>query len=371
MKNQNAKTFFLIVVFCGAILGFSGCQTLQRDIIASVADEETHAKLLELEELIVRLDNAPASRQNTAQARQQVTALRGSVVNSAIDGILTAWSGQLSLMEGRASDARRDLQRSQSVSPHNVPAQVLSFRLERDLSERLAMIDRSIAIERSSGELFVERGRALFEMNRFSESVAAFDTAFVLLVAKPFYEDVYRAQRDNAWELRSLEQTVARRTMDIVLQPEITWRDLIEITQSETDLLRFMTAGRNFSSDTLFAQLLDRGFIPRTQDATLTEWPGTRPAPTDVVLRAGAAWLLWHLNAENRANRDLLTRYSTRFATMTNPRSPILDLDIHSPFVDSILGCVEFGFMFLPDGRNFMPHERVAGADFLAMLRRL
>jgi hypothetical protein len=35
------------------------------------------------------------------------------------------------------------------------------------------------------------------------------------------------------------------------------------------------------------------------------------------------------------------------------------------------MGCVESEFISLPDGRNFMPHEPVKGAEFLAMLRKL
>ena len=370
MKSHNTKIFFLFAVFC---LVFAGCQSLQKDIFVSVADEETRVKLLELEETIVRLDSAGinAGRQELVHARQQVTALRRTVADSAIEGVLAAWSGRLALMEERPGDAQRDLQRSQALSPHNIPSQVLSFRLESDISKRLSMIDRSIAMEKPSGELLVERGKALFELNRFSEAVAAFDTAFVLFAEKHFYEEVYRVQRNRAWELRVLEQGSAGRTVRIAGQSEITWRDLIEVTQSETDFLRFITAGRTLSAEALFARLLERGFIPNTQDAALLEWSGSRPALTDVVLRSGAAWFLWHLNAENRANRALLTRYSARFATMPNPRSPVRDLDIRSPFVDSILGCVELEFMALPDGRNFMPHERVSGSDFLLMLRRL
>jgi len=354
------------------LAAFSGCQTMRRDIVVSLADEATHASLAELEEAVIRLDGAgAASRDELAQARRQVTALEGAVADPAFEALVAAWSGRLFVMEGRAADAQRELQRSQSLSPHNIPSQMLSFRLEQDLPRRLSMIDRSLEIEGSRGELLAERGMALFDLNRFAESVAAFDTAFVILAEKPFYEGAYRAFRDRAWELRDMAQGTANRTIYILRQAEITWRDLIEITQSETDLLRFLTAGRELPLEILFTQLLNREFIPRTQDAALTEWPASRPSSAEVVLRSGAAWFLWHLNAENRANRGLLTRFSSRFAAMPNARSPVADVDIRSPFIDSILGCVEAEFMYLPDGRNFMPNERVRGADFLSALRRL
>lgn len=368
MKNNQAKIFSLILAIG---LAFSGCQTTRRDIILPAVGYVTHEGLAELEEIVIRLDGAGASRNELANARQHAAALEGTVADPAFEALLAAWSGRLFLMEGRLSDAQREHARSQSLSPYNLPAQMLSFRLERDVSRRLSMIDHSLEIERERGELLVERGRALFDLNRFFESVAAFDAAFVLLAERPFYEEAYRVFRDKAWELRNLDQGTDNRIMEIARQGEMTWRDLIEITRSETDLLRFMTAGRDFPVETLFTQLLDRAFIPHTQDTTLIQWPHSRPSSADLALRSGVAWFLWHINAENRANRGLLTRYSSRFANMPNARSPIPDIDIRSPFIDSILGCVESQFMSLPDGRNFMPHEPVRAPDFLLMLRRL
>jgi tetratricopeptide (TPR) repeat protein len=353
-----------------AVFAFSGCQTMQRDILVSASDEAAFSSLTKLEETIIRLDGAGASREEIAEGRLQIAALEGNAAGPFYEALLAAWSGRLFLLEGRTPDAQRELRRSQSLSPHNIPSQTLAFRLERDIPARLALIDQSMAVESSRGELLIERGKALFDLNRFSESVAAFDAAFVLLAEKPFYEEAYKVFRNKAWELRNV-QDAASRTVDIVRQTEITWKDLIEITQSETDLLRFLTAGRGWPLETLFSQLLDRDFIPRTQNTALLEWPSTKPSASDVVLRSGAAWFLWRLNAENRANRSLLTRYSSRFDNMPNARSPVPDTDIRSPFIDAILGCVESEFMSLPDGRNFMPNERVRGSDFLLMLKRL
>ena len=233
------------------------------------------------------------------------------------------------------------------------------------------MIDESMENETSHGELLVERGRVLFYLNRFSESVAAFDTAFVLLSAKPYYEEVYGVFRNKAWELKDLKEDAGSRTVEIARLDKITWKDLIEITKNETDALRFITAGRDLPVETLFAQLLERAFIPYTQDATLIEWPAEKPSSAEIVERSGAAWFLWRLYAENRANRGLLTRYSARFANIPDAQSPIPDLDIRSPFFDSVLGCVESEFMTLPDGRNFMPRNQVKGSEFLLMLKKL
>ena len=367
MKRSRKTTIILLSLFC--LLLFA-CQSTKKDIILSSAGENAAGELAEIEETIVRLDGIGAGREEIAEARQMISSLERTVADSQFQALLAAWSGRLYLLEGRTQDAQRELQKSQNLSPRNLHSQILSFRIERNISGRLTMIDSSLEAEGSLGELLIERGRVLFDLNRFSESVAAFDTAFVILSEKFYYEESYIAFRNKAWELRELEQTGSR-TMEIGRQGEITWRNLIELTLNETDFLRFITAGREWPPETIFNQLLDRSFIPFTQDAERTEWPYTRPSSGEIVLRSGAAWFLWHLNAENRANRGLLTRYSSRFANTPNARSPIQDINIRSPFIDAILGCVESEIMSLPDGRNFQPNEQVRGPDFLSMLRKL
>jgi len=368
MKNTKMKILFLLAV---ASMAFFGCRTVRGDIVFDPVDHRAREALAAIEETIILLDGRGANREGIINVRQQIAALEGTVADNDFQAKLAAWSGRLFLMEGRTSDAQREFQRSQNLSPLNLPSQILAFRLERDLPRRLNMIDERLLIEGPLGEILTERGRVLFDMNRFSEAVGAFDSAFIALREKPYYEEAYSQFRNKAWELRDLVQDTGVRTVEIARQGEISWANLIEITRTETDFLRFITAGRDWPIETIFSQLLARAFIPATQDTTLTTWPHSNPSSEEVVLRSGAAWFLWHLNAQKRSNRGLLTRYSSRFATMPNARSPIPDLDIWSPFLDSILGCVEFEFMSLPDGRNFMPHERVRGSDFLSMLLKL
>jgi hypothetical protein len=151
----------------------------------------------------------------------------------------------------------------------------------------------------------------------------------------------------------------------------IGWNACIAIAKNETQLLHFITGGRNLADAELFNRLLERAFIPYTQDISVTEWPTVKPNANDIVTRAGAAWFIWHLYAEARANRGLLSRYSARYATGPNPRSPITDIPPLSPFFDSILGCVETEFMSLPDGRNFNPTQPIRGAELLMVLKKI
>jgi tetratricopeptide (TPR) repeat protein len=375
MKNKKTKNLpFLRPGLLFLLLGFlAGCQSLQKDlVISSPAEEALFRDLEELEKAVVALDASNPSRDDLAAARRRIETMRESVPDGDFRSQLAAWSGRLYLMEGRSSEAQREYRDSRNLSPANTPQTVLSFRLERDPQKRLALIDENLSIEPETGEFLLEKGRVLLDLNRFSESAAGFDAAFILLDGKPFYEEAYRSFRDKAWELRDLRPEGGR-TIEIAGKDEISWKDIIDLTKGENaGLLRFLTAGRDWPAEEIFSRLLERSFIPSTQDIEILDWPRAAPSPGQAVTRAGAAWFLWRLYAANRGGgQGLLTQYSSRYSAMRGARSPIPDLPLLSPYFDSVLGCVESEFLSLPDGRNFMPNEKFRVPEYLAALRRM
>jgi tetratricopeptide (TPR) repeat protein len=355
------------------LIFLSGCQSLQKDLVISSPEEEALFRdLADLEKTVVILDASNPSREELAAARRSIEARGESVPDGDFRSQVAAWSGRLYLMEGKVSEAQREYRNSRNLSPANTPQTVLSFRLERDPQKRLALIDGSLEAEPETGEFLLERGRILLDLNRFSEAVAAFDAAFILLAGKPFYEEAYKSFRDKAWELRDL-RAGGGRTIEIAGQDEISWKDIIELTKNENaELLRFLTAGRDWPAEDIFSRLLERSFIPATQNIEILDWPQTKPSSLQAVTRAGAAWFLWRLYAANRGGgQGLLTQYSSGYSNIRGARSPIPDLPLLSPYFDSVLGCVESEFLSLPDGRNFVPNEKLRPADYLAALRRL
>jgi len=361
---------------------FSSCTTIS-DIFVDHQRSVTEQNLAKVEAAVVPLEAAGGGdsrrRQNEiSSARQIINGMeKEASADADFSGKLIAWSGRLAILEGRYSEAQRLYRQSNSVSPGNIPAIILGIRLEGNPSRRLQMIESELAIigPRSNpansgiGELNIERGRALLELDRFSEAAGAFDIAFSSGLDK-VYSDSYAADRNRAWELRNTSG-VGASTRDLLGRESISWNDCLNLAKNETQLLRFITGGRTLSDAELFSRLVERGFIPATQDIQINEWTGLRPLASETVTRAGAAWFIWHLHAESRADRSLLSRYSLRFATGSNPRSPIADVPLLSPFFDSILGCVETQFFSLPDGRNFRPAQFIRAAELLTILRRI
>jgi len=370
------KNLFLIIAVV-----FSACTSLQKDLHINSTKDQTEKELAKFETAIVPLEalggNEARKRQSELQAARRL--IEGSEKEASADadysGKLTAWSGRLAILEGRYSEAQRLYRQSNAISPGNIPAVILNIRLEGDPAKRLELVEKELAlsgkqiISSGVGELNIERGRSLFEMQRFSEAAGAFDTAFGSGL-DAVYRQSYQEQRDRAWELRNTRDASAL-TLDVLGKEKITWKDCITIAKSETQLLRFISGGRNLSDADFFNRLLDRAFIPYIQDVNVSEWPVNKPKIDETVMRSGAAWFIWHLYAEARADRGLLSRYSNRYATGLNPRSPVTDVPPLSPFFDSILGCVETELMSLPDGRNFRPAQFIRGAELLAILKKI
>jgi len=359
---------------------FSSCVSLKKDISLNSQVSQSDKNIEAIEEAVVPLEALGGAQARSRQseitaARQLITSKEKEASTDAdYSGKLMAWSGRLAIIEGKYSDAQRLYRQSTAASAGNVPAIILGIRLEGDPAKRLELIEKELAISgrQSSavgfGELQIERGVSLTETSRFAEAAGAFDAAFATGINK-VYKDNYVNMRNRAWELRNTSG-VAAGTMNM-MQDRITWIDCINIARNETQLLRFISGGRNLSEADFFTRLLDRAFIPYTQDIAVSEWPKNKPDKGEFVTRAGAAWFVWHLYAEMRADRALLSRYSSRYATGANPRSPIADVPPLSPFFDSILGSVETELLSLPDGKNFRPAQPIRGSEMLSVLKKI
>ena len=380
MKNINFKIGFIFIIFFASFF-ISGCLSTQNVSEAEKQEPEKTSQekinpididgiknIDDIEKIIIRLDGAGASREELNLARQKISSLK---VPASSKGLFAAWSGRLFLLEGKVADAKQELQNAQNQKQENLPSLILSSRLEQDPRKRLLLIDQNIYNLGQKGELLAERGRILFDLNSFEESVKAFDAAFTALEAKPFYKEAYGLFRDKAYEIISFKEVTPSDRVKASYTGEITWKDLIDITKNQTDYLKFISGERDLPAEILFARLLERSFIPIIQDTNQMYWPMTNPLPDEIVLRSGAAWFLWYLHTENQGNRGLLTFYSSRYANTQNAKSPISDIGLYSPFFDCVLGCVEFGFVTLPDGRNFLPSEKVKGSDYFDMLMKL
>jgi len=377
---MKKRLFFLFLAPAFFSSFFCACVTLKNDISLNSQKDQSEKNIEAVEEAVVPLEAAGGAqarnRQNEIAAARQLITNKEKEASADADytGKLLAWSGRLAIIEGRYSEAVRLHKQSTAASAGNVPSIILGIRLEGDPAKRLELIEKELAISgrHSSavgfGELQIERGVSLTEVSRFAEAAGAFDAAFSSGISS-IYKENYVNIRNRAWELRNTGGTAAG-TINM-MQDRITWSECIAIARSETQLLRFISGGRNIGDAEMFNRLLERSFVPYTQDIGVKDWPKEKPDRNEIVTRAGAAWFIWHLYAETRADKGLLYRYSSRYATGANPRSPIADIPALSPFFDSILGCVETEYLSLPDGKNFRPAQPIRGSEMLTVLKKM
>lgn len=350
-----------VALILGSALLLISCASLQGDIQATTANEEISGEFSGISAAIVPLDTGRNS-EKTVEARSLVRDLENREIKDTVfEARLLAWSGRLYLLEGKKPEAARALRRAQALASGETAVAVLESRLEPDLEKRLKYLDASRDLADTPAILEIERARTLLELHRYHEAVAAFDSAFPVLPA--YYRETYEDSRNRAWELRTLTPDHATGSGTIAMKPSITLEDAIILLRDETALFDNNTGGAYWTAERLYRDLNTRGIIPVDSVGTIRL--------QDTLTRAYAAWLLWQLTAEHRAQPSLKTRYSDRIRTLPNPRSPIEDVPHGSRWFDSVMGCVEWEIMNLPDGRKFFPDQPVSGISFVEMLSRV
>ncbi|MDR1307013.1 MAG: hypothetical protein LBK74_05525 [Treponema sp.] len=366
MTRLIRRSFPLFPVI--AVLLLAGCQSLQRDLLYSSGGDEAG-----LAEFIVPLDRE-AEKSAVDTARKKIGDLeKNNIKNRSFEGRVAAWSGRLFLIEGKTREAEAQFKKAESLYPGSIEGRVLAIRLEGDPEKRSSLCEESLTEARGGGflgreaEFHIELGRIRMEQKNYREAVAAFDSALPRL--GPVYRSTYGDVRNAAWQLRNLDPGTSPQTAEIGLKSSITWEDAITLSRTETALLYFAEGETSLSAADLFALLVQNSVIPPGQDISAVDVSAftVPPAVYDTVFRSGAAWYLWRLLAENRADKSILTRYSSRYPD----RSPIPDLLRRSIFFDAVLGCIEREFMALRDGRNFNGTGTIGGAEFLLMLKKL
>jgi tetratricopeptide (TPR) repeat protein len=356
-----------------AIIALAGglsvsCASLQRDLLATSAGAEASDDIAALERKIAPLDLDP-SPGAIESARDLVRALeRKGIRDAAFEARLAAWSGRLYLVEGKRSEAERLSKRSISLLPGDDSGIALAARLERDGQKRLAALESSLSVDPGSGLLVLERARTLLELGLYRQAVAAFDAAFALLPG--FYEVLWKDERNRAWTLRDVDSGSSSTVAAIAEKSAITWADAVELARGVGALPGELAAKRNASPRALFDGLVSSSWIPGPGAFPSAQSSARPPAPADSIDRARAAWFLWRLVADRERNPGLLTKYSSRYRSVSGSVSPVPDVPVDAPFFDAALGCVEREIMALTDGVHFSPSLPVGGAEFLRVLEK-
>ena len=180
----------------------------------------------------------------------------------------------------------------------------------------------------------------------------------VFVNPETIYREPYAAVRQKAWDLRNVDSVNAAVNWN---ENSLTVMQMMTIANSKQGLLDYYTAGKKYEGKKLYQFLSKAGLMNSGTSSETSE-------KTEVT-RAISARFLWNLyTAKNSINPS---KYSTKYKSRTNAKSPVADVGLDFPDFDAILGTVENEIMTLSDGKNFEPNKVFSAAEFDSCINKL
>lgn len=341
----------------------TSCSTLQQDVVITTDKNSEYSEISNYEFRLVHLDaDYSYSEKLTADDIEQKNEACDKLIKdintfiSKTDVILSskarlfALIGRVYLLRNNSVKAKEYCDLSDKTYKGDVQTLILSHRL--GLTQNLA---ETTFVSNDKPVILIEEAIDFYNSKNYMYAVAKFDEAFIN--AESFYKDSYKPLRDKAWELRSVTNSTS--TSAYLVKNELTIGEMMMITQSIQNILVPYTAGNEFSENQLFKKLMQKGLItsvPKTE-------PPAKTYSYTKLTRAMEARFIWNLYCNKKNKPSLRTRYSTAYSE-PGMTSPVKDIKVSDEDFDAILGCVEYGFMDLPDGQNFNPNGSVSGVEY-------
>lgn len=358
-RTRTAKTpvYALVLAVAGMAIaaGLSSCATIQRDVLydaPGAADAQASATELRAIELdLVRSRAVPGSVDVAAERRRLAELLAVPSSDAMRQARILALSAEAALQAGERQTAARRLDESRAAYGGDEIASIVASRLAKTPDERLAILQKAIAVADEAYRIKAELGSVLLAAGKPREALAAFDAALPFL--DEAYTTLYGEQRQKAWALRDSGPTLDSGISVYMTRSPIPLVGMAAVAQAESNALDRITGGASWAPGVLFERLRAAGWYVNT---------GAQPGAA--ATRKDAALFLWMLMA--RGDRRMAIRYTERYAAKAT--SPVPDVPYDSPYFDAVLGVVEEGIMTLVDGRNFDPDIPVTGLDFYGWL---
>ncbi len=361
------------IVLCAALAAavvFSSCTSLQQDVVISSIPKEEIKEISNYEYRLAYIDARAIENSNPGPAdlEEKLSScealikdidklLKNSGLALAAQARLTALKGRAYLISDRPLKAKECVTLSDSQYKGDIQNYILSYRLG---------LTKTLTVETFSAQdkplILLEQAIDFYKQKNYLSAVAKFDEAFISI--ESFYKDAFKTIRDDAWNLRALNDDSG----DAVLlaKKELTIGQMMMITQNYPKLLEPYTGGNTFNEQALFRKLLSHGLLT---PATKTQAPSKIYAYTPLT-RSMQARFLWNIYCDRKNKPALRTKYSDAYKNLSGA-SPVKDVKKDDEDFDAILGCVEYELMDLTDGINFNPTGKVSGIEFKKAVEKI
>ena len=389
LKKNNVKSTVIKAIisgsiFTGILLGtLAGCtSTLQEDIFDSTeASAVMLGAISEYEEKFIVYDaeytmKGKIESSGISELHTNIENKLSQTHEPALLAHLQAMDGLLYYMENKTKKAQDFYKEAKGNQSDDIYVLLLGIRLEKTTENSLAKMEEILSYDGKNGTIMLEKGKLLYKKNQYDKAVAALDNAFLIFDGekKPKYREVYKPFRDNVWKLYSagIDDSVLNGSLKSAdLAKPLTKDVMLKLTIENTKLLEDFTGGGKISNAELTKKLTTYGVFSAAIDKNNSQNTAFAITNSNAISRIMAARYIWNLYVKAKGKPEMLTRYSTRYAKMTNPKSPIKDVDLKNPDFDAVLGVVETELMELPDGKSFRPDNIMTGLDFLAIIKKV
>lgn len=368
------KLFYILTALFIAEL-FS-CASLQEDVfVSSGANSIVFESIEDFENTFIEIDCNYITQHKISST--QVSTLLSKIdvsdphMEPVLKARLLALQGLMYLYQGRTSKAQDVYLQAKGAQAGDSYVLVLGSRLEKTNQDQLERLNTVLKIEPEDGILNLEKAKVLYVMQKYDEALAFIDKAFLIFQKynQENYRTGYAELQENIWEMYKLSNNTNGVIPTADLQKFVTPQALVSYTVENSSLLNFFTAGVKYKTSDLIKRLEKSGFLSAPVDSDNLEKTSLDITKASYITRKTAARFLWNIYVQTYGKQSQHTKYSARYAKMATPKSPVRDIDITDSDLDAILGVVEYEIMDLPDGKNFMPEEKITVIELITYLK--
>lgn len=383
MKSLVKKASKVFSVLAAAVIlqGFFSCASLQQDIYISSEDNAyIYSSIEYYETSFIEIDAKYALSQDVQSQAATLLEELNSYMNSALVAEpvliarLTALKGLLQEMNKNKSAAEASYKQASSLQASDRYVLLLGSRLEKDTEKKLNFVQNILNKDPDNPVILLEKAKLLIKQKDYQNSLAIMDDAFMIFTRENLeaYNEVYGSVRSYVWDLYTIGNDNDS-AADYALADNLTVDTMIELTLSNTKLLdNYKPKSKsNVKTKDLIETLKKEHFFNSAKDYYGMSESYNEILQSDVISKRYCARFFWNIYVKKYGDVSMLTKYSDRYKNSGRSKSPIADITLENSDFDAILGVIENEIMELPDGRNFLPDEKVTVIEFLKWVKKI
>ncbi|MCR5080428.1 MAG: hypothetical protein K6B17_03700 [Treponema sp.] len=358
----------LSALICSAALvaAFSGCSSVQKDVLVSAEETQDFAFVADVESKFVFQDakdlmgNKIDQKEISSLLKDINEKLKTPSLDKVIEARLYALKGRSYLLLKNKSAAESNYKEAVKKSAGDSEVLILGRRLGK-----FSIIEKFKDQDDLPHLITLEMAIENYQNSNFAVSSGLFDKAFKDM--DKFYKDAYSDLRASAWQLKDVTPENSS-VVAILALPRITIAKMFYVVQETTpEKIEDYTGEKKFSEQQLFKILMKNNLLASI--SAIEKKDKEEIKDISVVTKRLCARFLWNLYiSEHKINGN---KYSEKLRGKERAVSPVEDIDLFDQDFDAILGVVENEIMDLEDGVNFEPEKEITGAEFNGYLNNL